>query len=78
MVRFILRGPNAEARARMLHKETQKIITDEKLNGKATVAVTLHDFRAWHVLYNGTDMRNLLQKLNTADAVVDVDPIDVL
>lgn len=78
MVRLILRGPNAEARARVLHKETQKIITDDKLNGRATVAVTLHDFRVWHVLYNGTDVRPLLEKLNTMDAVVDVDPIDVL
>jgi len=78
MVRFIVRGPNAEARARVVQKQTEQIIAAEKLTGRATVAPTLHDFRTWHVLYNGSDIRLLLQKLNTADAVVDVDPLDVL
>jgi primosomal protein N' len=78
MVRFILRHPNAEARARVLHKQLQQMITDEKLGGRVTVAQTLHDIRTWHVLYNGNDMRQLLQKTGNVDAVIDVDPIDVL
>jgi primosomal protein N' (replication factor Y) len=78
MVRFILRGPSSEARARMLQRSIEKIIAAEKLDGRSTAAVTLYGQNMWHVLYNGSDVRPLLQRLNSGDAIVDIDPLDVL
>lgn len=78
MMRLILRGPRSEARARVLHAQAQKVLTDQQLNGRVTVSQTLHDFRVWHILYNGMDRERLLETLNTADAVMDIDAMDVL
>ncbi len=78
MVRFILRGPNSEARARMIHRSIVKILETQKLNGRSTVAQTLYGQNMWHVFYNGMDVRPLLQHLNTGDAIIDIDPLDVL
>lgn len=78
IVRFLFRGPHSEARARVFHTQANKILTDQHLNGRVTVSQTFHDFRVWHVLYNGTDRERLLETLNTADAVVDIDAMDVL
>ncbi len=78
IVRFIVRGPSAEARARSLHRSVDQTIKEKSLSGRATVAQTFHDFRVWHILYNGADARTLLDSIGNVDAVIDVDPLDVL
>lgn len=79
MIRFLVRGPKAEARARSFHQAMLKILAREQSDATAMLAPTLFGRgQEWHVLLKGTNPGALLPHLPLHDVSVDVDPVDVV
>ncbi len=79
MIRFILRGSDAEKHARRLFMDVQKAIAVEKCEVKAYVAPTFFGgSKEWHVLLRGTSPRTLLRHLDLSDVFIDIDPTETL
>jgi primosomal protein N' (replication factor Y) (superfamily II helicase) len=79
MIRFLINGPKAEARAKAFHQTVLQTIAREKTDATAMVAPTLFGLgQEWHILLKGHYIRLLLPKLNLVDITVDVDPVDVV
>lgn len=79
MIRFLVNGPKAEARAHIFHQHLIKVLEKEKIDATAMCAPTLFGIgQEWHVLLKGNGLRPLLPKLDLNDVMVDVDPVDVV
>jgi primosomal protein N' (replication factor Y) len=79
MIRFLLNGPKAEARAKVFHLHLLKVLAQEKADATAMIAPTLFGMgQEWHILLKGQNLRPLLPKLTLQDIMVDVDPVDVV
>lgn len=79
MIRFLINGFKAEARAHVLYQQLLKVIKDQKVDASAMLAPTLFGAgKEWHILLKGESSRTLLRKLDLTDVSVDVDPVDVV
>lgn len=79
MIRFLIAGPKAEARAKAFHGSVLKEIARTQMDAVATVAPTLFGSgQEWHVLLKGHALRPILTRLPLTDITVDVDPVDVV
>ncbi|MDA1209312.1 MAG: primosomal protein N' [bacterium] len=79
MVRILFRGIDAKRRAEELVTSARKINASSKLGIIIGCAPTLFGGgKIWHVLLRGSRPRDLLTKLDTSEAVVDIDPMDCL
>jgi primosomal protein N' len=79
IVRLILRGPDAEKRAKLLYRSVQKIAFDEKNDAKIHAAETLFGAgKIWHVLMRGSHPRSILPFLDLDQVIIDIDPMETL
>ncbi len=79
MLRFIIRGLEAEKKAKKLFTEVQKTILEERADIKAYVAPTFFGGnKEWHVLLRGLSPKALLPHLDLEGVVIDVDPMETL
>lgn len=79
MIRFLITGEKAEARARSFHQSVLKAVHHAGIEANALCAPTLFGIGLeWHVLLKGHDIRSLLPILPLTDITVDVDPVDVV
>lgn len=79
MIRFLISGPKAEARAKVFHQALLKIVQREGSDATAMLAPTLFGMgQEWHVLLKGTAPASLLPHLPLTDVTVDIDPVDVV
>lgn len=79
MVRFIVPGPGADAKARALRDELAKRIASANATATATASQTFYGAGAqWHVILKGTGLPPLLDGLDLDGISVDVDPMDLL
>ncbi len=79
MIRFLLNGPKAEARAKVFHQQLLRAMTESAIEATAMIAPTLFGLgKEWHVLLKGHDVRKVLPKLTLTDITVDIDPLDVI
>lgn len=79
MIRFLITGLKAEARAKAFHGSVLREIARTQMDAVATVAPTLFGVgQEWHVLLKGHTLRPILTRLPLTDVTVDVDPVDVV
>jgi primosomal protein N' (replication factor Y) len=79
MVRLIVRGPGAEARARTVYADAHAAASKTSSDVKIAIAPTLFGGRKeWQIMLRGSDLRKLLSTLTLRDVSVDVDPIETI
>jgi primosomal protein N' (replication factor Y) len=79
MIRFLIRGDDAEKKAKKFYNDVMRTIALEKSDVKAYVAPTFFGGgKVWHILLRGAEPRALLQHLDLRNVVVDVDPLETM
>ncbi|MSR86880.1 primosomal protein N', partial [Candidatus Peribacteria bacterium] len=79
MIRILLRGPDAESRAKKLQAELLNANARSTEQTKISRAPTLFGGgREWHILLRGLNPRSLLEHINRNEIVIDVDPMETL
>lgn len=79
MIRLLLRGPDAEHRAKVMHADLLRTNRQDGNPLKISVAPTLFGGgREWQILMRGADPRALLSPAILAGAIADIDPVETV